>query len=100
MTPNRRRPATPDCPCRSQPERLRRLLDPGSSEAEDPELAAHLEHCPDCCRSLDAMAARSHYWSDLRRLRDGDVDGAGLVAGHDPLATALGATSPDDEAVP
>jgi serine/threonine-protein kinase len=94
----------PDCPYRSQPERLRRLLDLGSPEAEDPELATHLEDCPDCCRSLDAMAARSRYWSDLRRLRDGGSESDGDGDGPAPTATAataaLGVNLPVDEAVP
>jgi eukaryotic-like serine/threonine-protein kinase len=60
----------PNCVYHSQPERLRRLIDDGLPDSEQAELAAHLETCPECCQRLDAMAAKSGYWSELRLLKD------------------------------
>ncbi len=58
--------------CDFPPERIRRLLDDDLPEIEVNELAAHLEHCPQCCRRLDTIAAKSGDWADLRLLNDGD----------------------------
>jgi WD40 repeat protein len=53
-------------PFHCDPERLRRLLDDRLDEPEQDELAAHLESCPGCRRTLDAMAAGTHWWSAAR----------------------------------
>jgi eukaryotic-like serine/threonine-protein kinase len=62
----------PNCPDDVPTSRLRRLFDEELSEAEQAEMAAHLERCPECCRRLDRMAARSGYWRDLRLLKEED----------------------------
>jgi eukaryotic-like serine/threonine-protein kinase len=53
-------------PFHCDPEQLRRLLDDRLDEPEQDELAAHLESCPGCRRTLDAMAAGTHWWSAAR----------------------------------
>ena len=61
-----------DSACDFPSDRIRRLLDDELLESEQTELAAHLEHCPQCCQRLDAVAAKSGDWADLRLLNDGD----------------------------
>jgi serine/threonine-protein kinase len=47
--------------------RLRRLL-VASSDADDPELASHLESCSSCREELERMAAESAWWSKANRI--------------------------------
>ena len=84
----------PDCPYESQPERLRRLLDDELPVADQTELAAHLEQCPECCRRLDAMAARSGYWDGIRLLDDEDFDEPAAI---DEESIPLGLLEPPSE---
>jgi WD40 repeat protein len=94
-----------DYRCDIPPERLRQLLDDHLPEVDRSQLAAHLEQCPECCRRLDALAARSGYWSDLRLLRDedefdrgGDRDGDKVALdGGDDLAVPPGLFEPATE---
>jgi serine/threonine protein kinase len=50
-------------------ERLQHSLEDRLTEAEQAELAEHLEACPHCRGELERMAAASQYWSDAAMLR-------------------------------
>ena len=49
--------------------RLRRSLDGRISDAEQAELAAHLETCTSCQQELERLAAASRFWGDARLLQ-------------------------------
>ena len=48
------------------PNRLRRLLEDRLDDLDQTAMAEHLEICPDCRRTLDAMAAGSKWWNEAR----------------------------------
>ena len=54
------------------------------SDAQQAELADHLEQCPQCRQRLEQMAAASNYWSDAVLLRGertaGSLRAAGVVS--------------------
>jgi tRNA A-37 threonylcarbamoyl transferase component Bud32 len=57
-------------------DRLRLSLEDRLSEAQQTELAGHLECCQDCRQALEAMAAASRYWGDAVLLRGEPSPGA------------------------
>ena len=68
--PDRGLPQCRPAAINDHPDQLGRLLSGDVPEAEQAKLAAHLETCRDCRRTLDALAARSGLWKDLALLRD------------------------------
>ncbi len=48
------------------PDRLRRLLDDRLDGDEQAGLAGHLDACPSCRKSLDALAAGTRWWAEAR----------------------------------
>jgi serine/threonine protein kinase/WD40 repeat protein len=83
-------------PLTCDPDRLRLLLDDRLDEPEQERLAAHLESCPGCRRTLDAMAAGTHYWSMARAYLSTELtaDGNGRRPGND---TDLDFLAPSDD---
>ena len=77
--------------------RLRLSLEDRLSQAQQAELAAHLEACPACRRELERMAAASHFWGDAALLR-GQPCAANAATGvhSDPLAHEDNDDLPDD----
>jgi serine/threonine-protein kinase len=63
-----------ECSFETQRGRLRQLLDDGLPDAEQAELATHLEQCATCCRNLERMAAGSGYWTRLHVLKEDRAD--------------------------
>jgi serine/threonine-protein kinase len=55
-------------PC--DPDRLRSFLDEALSEGEQARLADHLDHCGQCQRTLERLAAGSGFWNALPDLGD------------------------------
>jgi serine/threonine protein kinase len=64
--------------------RLRRLL-VATADADDPELALHLESCSRCREELERMAAESAWWSKANRILGESSGGTGSASGapHD-----------------
>jgi WD40 repeat protein len=85
----------PSCPYSQQTERLSRLLADDLPESEQSRLTAHVERCPECRGTLDAMAARSGLWKELPLLRDDELDTPAIDA---PKGAAIDPA--DDEEVP
>src|SRR5262249_35247829 len=48
--------------------RLKSYLNDGLSDFESAALADHLDHCANCQRTLERLAAGTRLWSELRRL--------------------------------
>ena len=71
-------------PDQCDPNRLRLSMEDRLSEAEQGELAAHLESCQACRQELEQMAAASRFWGDAHLLRGEPVPDAvptiGLVS--------------------
>ena len=84
----------PACTYQERPDQLGHLLSGDLPAAEQAKLTAHLESCDDCRRTLDALAARSGFWSDLVLLQDQDDDL------DPPTRDFLGKEPQDDEDVP
>ena len=62
-------------------KRLRLSLDDRLTEAEQADLAEHLEQCADCCGRLEQMAAASGYWGDAALLRGEATTGGPFTVG-------------------
>jgi serine/threonine protein kinase len=62
-------------------KRLRLSLEDRLSEAEQADLAEHLEHCADCRGRLEQMAAASGYWGDAALLRGEATTGGPFTIG-------------------
>lgn len=80
--------------------RLGELLEARLSDFEQAELSGHLERCEVCRRELEAMAAESQWWHDVRKLADTDAFGSAEAAaalGHDEPSLAFLAPSDDPE---
>ncbi len=63
-------------PDRCDSKRLRLSMEDRLSEAEQGELAAHLESCQACRQELEQMAAASRFWGDAQLLRGEPVPDA------------------------
>ena len=57
-----------ECECECDRDRLRLSLEDRLSEAQQAELADHVESCVECRHELERMAAASKYWSDAAML--------------------------------
>src|SRR5438270_10978326 len=72
------------CPDQCDRNRLRLSMEDRLSDAEQAELAAHLESCQACRQELEQMAAASRFWGDAHLLRGEPVPDAlptiGLVS--------------------
>jgi serine/threonine protein kinase/WD40 repeat protein len=62
-------------------KRLRLSLDDRLNDAEQSDLAEHLEHCEDCRGSLEQMAAASGYWGEAALLRGEATTGGPFTVG-------------------
>jgi serine/threonine protein kinase len=74
-------------------DRLRLSLEDRLSEAQQTELADHLEGCPDCRQELEQMAAASKFWCDAALLRGERAPGAAPTVG----LAADGVPEPESE---
>jgi len=54
-------------PDRCDPDRLGLLLEDRLGEADQAELAAHLDGCESCREALESLAAGGRWWADARR---------------------------------
>ena len=62
-------------------KRLRLSLEDRLTDAEQVDLAEHLEHCADCRGRLEQMAAASGYWGDAALLRGEATTGGPSTVG-------------------
>jgi serine/threonine protein kinase/WD40 repeat protein len=68
-------------------DRLRLSLEDRLTEAQQAEVADHLERCAPCRQELERMAAATRYWGDAALVRDDPSPGAsstGVIAGAVP----------------
>ncbi|QDV35169.1 protein kinase domain-containing protein [Tautonia plasticadhaerens] len=86
----------PTCPLDGDPGRLNLLLSGDLPEAEQAELADHLEACEPCRKALDALSARSGLWEDLALLRDPAPDSDPELEIRDAEAEAVALLEPAD----
>lgn len=77
--------------------RLTLLLDDGLSDAEQAEMARHVEGCADCRQRLELLAAEPDWWHETRDFLSGltEEDGAAL-SGPDAEPVALDFLDPSD----
>ena len=78
--------------------RLRLSLEDRLSQAQQAELADHLESCPACRHELEQMAATSNFWGDACLLRGEPMLGASPTVGILPESLGpRGRADEDDE---
>jgi serine/threonine-protein kinase len=53
------------------PGLLEQLIGEGLSDKQHAEVVGHLDYCPSCQRSLEALAAEQNWWDQLRHLPAG-----------------------------